>query len=89
MRVSIKLTADAAAELCGEAPRTERSRRLEKKMNGAGVDLQPMHPGVDDPELRTYFSADVDDDSVDRVLEELRDSEDIEGAYVKPPDALP
>lgn len=89
MRVSIKSTANAAAELLGDAPKSARIRRLEKMVKKAGGKIEPMHPGIDDAELRTFFSAEVDDDRVEELLDKLRDSEGIEGAYVKPPDALP
>jgi hypothetical protein len=89
MRVSIKTTANAAAELLGEKPKSAPIRRLETTVKGAGATLEPMHPDVPDDDLRTYFSAEVEDDRVEELLDELRGSEGIEGAYVKPPDALP
>jgi hypothetical protein len=54
-----------------------------------GVTLMPMHPGVDDSTLASYFTADVDDDQVETVLDALRSSAAIEAAYVKPADELP
>jgi hypothetical protein len=48
-----------------------------------------MHPGVDDPSLGSYFTADVDDNRVDAVLDALHSSAAIEAAYVKPADELP
>ena len=89
MRVSIKLNADAAAELQGIAPESDTTRALREKTRDAGVTLEPMHPGVDDDELRTYFYADVNDDRVDEVLDRLRAEDAIEAAYVKPPESLP
>jgi len=77
MRVSIKLTSDAAA------------RALLEKTREDGVTLEPMHPGVDDDELRTWYYADVDDERTDEVLDRLRREDSIEAAYVKPPESLP
>jgi hypothetical protein len=89
MRVSIKLNVDAAAELQGIAPESDATRALREKTDEVGVTLEPMHPGVDDDELRTYFYADVNDDRLDEVLDRLRAEDAIEAAYVKPPEALP
>jgi hypothetical protein len=89
MRVSIKLTPRAAAELYGDGTASELKERLAATAERAGTSLEPMHPDADDNELRTYFYADVEDDRVDELLERLREDQEIEGAYVKPPDALP
>lgn len=89
MRVSIKLNADAAAEWQGIAPESDATRTLREKTGEAGVTLEPVHPGVDDDELRTWFYADVDDDRLDEVLDRLQAEEAIEAAYVKPPESLP
>ena len=77
MRVSIKLTSDAAA------------RGVFDKTGEAGVTLEPMHPGVDDDELRTWYYADVDDERAEEVAERLRREEGIEAAYIKPDESLP
>lgn len=89
MRVSIKLTPKAAAELYEEGTGSELKERLAATAKRAGTTLEPMHPSEADDELRTYFYADVEDDRVDELLERLREDQEIEGAYVKPPDALP
>jgi hypothetical protein len=89
MRVSIKLTSDAAAQLQGHASATDATRVLLDRTGEAGVTLEPMHPGVDDDELRTWYYADVDDERTDEVLDRLRHDEAIEAAYVKPPESLP
>lgn len=80
MRVSIKLTSDAASE---------SARTLLETAAQASVTLEPMHPGVDDDELRTWYYADVDDERTEEVLDRLRRDEAIEAAYVKPPESLP
>ena len=90
MRVSIKLNSQTASELHGEAATSKRTRALVKTARTYGAALQPMHPGTDDPELRSYFFVDVDEEaSAEEVAEALREHEAVEGAYIKPPDALP
>jgi hypothetical protein len=89
MRISIKLNAQAASELNGHAQTAESTRSLIETARQHGAALQPMHAGTTDPELGTYFYADVDDEKAGSLTEALRAHEAVEGAYVKPPDALP
>lgn len=89
MRVSIKMTPQAAAELHGDVAGSELKERLAATAEDVGTSLEPMHPATEDYELRTYFYADVDDNRVDELIERLNQEQEIEGAYVKPPDALP
>ena len=52
-----------------------------------GVNLQPMHPGVADAELGSYYYANIaDPDIAAGVVSELLRSAEVEAAYVKPPD---
>jgi hypothetical protein len=55
-----------------------------------GVTLEPMHPGVEDPSLASFFMLEVADlASAERVIARLQGCEAVEAAYLKPPDALP
>jgi hypothetical protein len=90
MRVSIKLESQAASELHGNAATTSRTRAVVETARRHGAALRPMHPGTDDPELRSYFFADVDEEArAEELAKSLREHEAVEGAYIKPPDALP
>jgi len=90
MRVSIKLDSQTASELHGDAAATARSGSLVETARRHGAALQPMHPGTSDPELRTYFFAETGDAAkAETLATALRKHESVEGAYVKPPDALP
>lgn len=90
MRVSIKLDPQAASELHGDAATTARTGRIVETARRHGAALQPMHPGTNDPELRSYFFADVGDAAkAEKLATALREHDSVEGAYVKPPDALP
>lgn len=56
----------------------------------AGVAIQPMHPGVLDPELAGWFYADVEDpDRATALTDRLRTLASVEAAYVTPPEGPP
>jgi hypothetical protein len=66
------------------------SEELLQTVADLNVSLQPIHPGTEDPILISYFTVAVSDpDSVERVLDRLRQCRAVEAAYIKPPDALP
>jgi hypothetical protein len=51
-----------------------------------GLQLRPLHPGSDDPELTSWFVAETDDG---KVVSALRRMAGVDAAYVKPDDELP
>jgi hypothetical protein len=56
----------------------------------AGVAIQPMHPGVLDPELARWFYADVEDpDQATALTDRLQALASIEAAYITPPQGPP
>jgi hypothetical protein len=84
MRVVVKVSAAAAEDLYrgkATAPDTKAIRQLTKKI---GVELIPMHPGVDHPLLRTYFIAEVSDSVAESMLQALQACPGIEAAYPQP-----
>jgi hypothetical protein len=51
----------------------------------AGATIAPQHPGVDDPELSRWYSAQVPDRAVaERLVAALSASDAVESAYMKP-----
>ena len=52
-------------------------------------ELEPMHPGADDPVLRSFFVVDAPDSHAAELLRELQQHTAVRAAYVKPPDAPP
>lgn len=72
----------------GTGQALRRGDSLTRITEELGVVPEPQHPGIDDPELSSYFSIEVPDAAeAERVIDRLRNSEAIEGAYLKPPDA--
>jgi hypothetical protein len=88
VQITVKVRPEHAAAVRGEAS-TAEAELLERTLCDQGVNLTPMHPRVDDPNLASYFTAEVKDDRVAEVLDALRSSAAIEAAYVKPADELP
>ncbi len=90
MQIAIRVHSDAARALRGRKAGTPGTRKLLKKAGELGVALEPMHPRVADPQLASYFVVQVPDQvTAERVMQDLRECEVVEAAYLKPPDALP
>lgn len=88
--ITLQVRPEVARALQHRAQSSAESEDLLQTAANLGVRLEPIHPGIEDPILMSYFTAAVaDPDSVERVLDRLRQSRAIEAAYVKPPDALP
>ena len=91
MKVTVQVKPDASRK----SRKTKRSKgaapkELLQAARELGVELKPMHPGEDDPELASYFTADVADaDEAARVAEHLRRLDATEAAYVKPEEEMP
>jgi hypothetical protein len=51
-----------------------------------GLQLRPLHPGSDDPELASWFVAEADDTEVVSALQSMAG---VDAAYVKPDDEPP
>ena len=54
-----------------------------------GLTLQAMHPETDDPELQSWFWAEVDDEEAAGTAARLLKLPNISAAYVKPVDSAP
>jgi hypothetical protein len=54
------------------------------------VHFRPLHPGVDDIEMRRFYVAEASDPlTAVRLVNQLQNIEGVEAAYVKSRDALP
>jgi hypothetical protein len=89
MRVILELEAEAARALQRPAavkPLPAAAAQLRQLAATLSLDLQPLHPGVADPRLATYFFADVADGA---AVDRLRGCAAVVAAYVKPAEAAP
>jgi len=84
MELIVKFKSDAAV------PNTAAHRAIHACAAGLGIALQPMHPHTDDPELSSYYLAQVPDPTaISHIAEELLRCEGVEGAYQKAGGQLP
>jgi hypothetical protein len=87
--ITVQVTPETASAIRDASPGTEHPE-LQSLSRELGIAFHAMHPGTDDPTLRTYFTVDVQNAALaERVAQRLRDSPAIAAAYVKPPDAMP
>jgi hypothetical protein len=59
-------------------------------VRGYGGRLEPMHPGSDDSQLQSFFTADVaDSGKAQELTERLLQHPSVLAAYTKPAEGLP
>lgn len=90
MQVIVKILPDTARALSQRGSLTPKSEEPLRMAEALGVTIAPMHPGTSEPDLITYFIVEVpDSETAQRVINRLRQSTEIEAAYLKPPDEPP
>ena len=89
MQVTVKLQPSVATVLRpgAQVPVVPPSAvvALQQAVDKLGIKLQPMHPTITDPELSTYFTAEVpdnDSERLHRVLHTLGNLQGVEAAFV-------
>lgn len=82
MQVTVKLNPVRGAA-------TEGVAQLRTILSPFKLEAVPLHPGAADPTLQDYYTVETPDPQVAAVLAQLRASHAVEGAYLKPTDALP
>jgi hypothetical protein len=94
MRITVQLDPATARNFTQRSQRRVRAKgptaELRSALNNLSVDLTPLHPGVDDETLGSYFAIDVPDSkTAEQIVRRLRPVRGIRAAYVTPADALP
>ena len=89
MYVVIRIKPDSMCEgphlVPGEIPAD-----LRDAASRLGINIQPMHPGVTDPTLASYFYVETPDQpTADRVIGQLQQLKSVEAAFLKPPEGPP
>lgn len=63
------------------------TENLQQEISHLGIHLTPMHPGVKDPTLASYFYVETPDQpAAERVIVQLQKQNAVEAAYLKPPE---
>ena len=92
MGITVKVRPEVAPSiqerLASERGSSEDLLALARRLH---LQVRPVHPGSTDPQLGSWFEVEAEDGgtSLEDVLEELRRSDDVEAAYIKPADELP
>lgn len=87
--VVVQLSPDVARAI-HEGDSSDAAETLQALLDDMNVAMNPMHPNTRDPLLIPYFTVDVSDRAkAEQVVAELNELPFVEGAYIKPPDALP
>ena len=90
MRVTVQVAPDIARKLNRGGSLEKACSELNGVLNNFSVKLVPLHPGIDDEALGSYFAVEVpDSETAKTVVRYLRPCRGIRAAYIKPADALP
>jgi hypothetical protein len=87
LRVTVKMAPAVAEQWRRGELESAAAQELAGTVRDLGLVLEPMHPGVDHPDLASYFIADTSGPAEARAaVDRLLATRAIDGAYVKPPD---
>lgn len=90
MDITVQIQTEVAFELQNHQSNTNATKELLKTLAELGVALEPIHSGSDSPYLAPYFTvAAPNAEAAEQVLNRLQACEAVEGAYIKPADAMP
>jgi hypothetical protein len=90
VEVTVKLPLNIARALRGRAPPMAKSSELAGVIDSLGVKMEPLHPDAETPELMSYFKITTSSREVaQHVIDAIQQREEVEAAYIKPPDEMP
>jgi hypothetical protein len=90
MRITVQVAPDIARKLNRGGSLGKACSELNGVLNNFSVKLVPLHPGINDEALGSYFAVEVpDSETAKTVVRYLRPCRGIRAAYIKPADALP
>jgi hypothetical protein len=90
VQITVQVRLDTARALHDQRLASPAAEELAAVVGELGSTVEPVHPGVDDPQLATYFTVEAASmPEADRLLERLRSHPAILAAYIKPADELP
>ena len=93
MELVVYLDASVADWMLDPAPSLSKPaevRELEDVLTALGLEIRAQNPGVQDPELRRIFTAELPSTAeAETAAQRLLDCSGVEGAYAKPAASLP
>lgn len=85
MQVNVHVEPRVAAALLRQAPESGESKALVEALDSLQVELQPLHPNIDDPSLASQFTVEAGDrGAAEAVAKRLRSLPGVTAAYLKP-----
>jgi len=90
MQITVQVSSHVAPTLHQRAKPTPEAVELLDLVRTLGVELEPVHPGEEDPNLTPFFTVEAPDrETAERIAADLQRCGAIEAAYIKPPAELP
>jgi len=89
VRITVQLRADVARELVAHHSRSEPTTNLLDLIAATGAGLEPVFPGVGEPDLESWFTVFVSEPASSALLTALQRHEAVLAAYIKPSESPP
>ncbi len=90
VQITVQVRLDTARALHDPWLASPAADELAAVVGQLGATVEPVHPGVDDPQLATYFTVEAANMiGAEQLLDRLRSHPAILAAYIKPADELP
>jgi len=89
MYISIQIRPDALRQAPGALSQTIPEDLL-REASDLGITVRPVHPGVEDPNLRSYFCVEAPDlATATEIISRFQKCSSVQSAYLKPREELP
>jgi len=90
MQVIVKLLSSQTSPKTSHKAQIQVTSEPLDIVSSLGLQMQPMHPDTEDSNLMSYYNVEVSDpQTANDLIQRLLQSECVDGAYIKPTDALP
>jgi hypothetical protein len=88
--INITVSPEVAADLLRSQSRSTAAREILDIVSDYGLEVEPLHPGVEDPLMsRNFFIAVPDQEIAEEVVARLQALPAVESAYFTPPGEPP
>jgi hypothetical protein len=88
--INITVSAEVAADLLRTQPQSQAAREILEIVSEYGLEIEPLHPGVEDPLMsRNFFIAVPDQGTAEQIVARLQALPAFDSAYFTPPGEPP